>query len=130
MSHHCCVWIDHREARIFHIEADRAEEETIREAGPAHHIHRSSDHLGLGKEGPDPEFLGEVAGALAGETAILIAGPGEARQQFSRFLADKHPQIASRVWDVVAMDHPTDRQIVAAARLAFRAGDRMRGQGR
>lgn len=130
MPRHCCVWIDHREARIFLIEADSVESETINKAGPARHIHRSADHLDLGKLAADPAFLGQVADAIATEGAILIGGPGEAKLQFSHFLRDKRPAIAARVWDVVTMDHPTDGQIVAAARQAFRAGDRMRGQGR
>jgi hypothetical protein len=71
-----------------------------------------------------------VADAIANEAAILIGGPGEAKLQFSHFRRDHRPAIAARVWDVVTIDHPTDRQIVAAARQAFRAGVRMRGEGR
>jgi len=35
---HAVVWIDHKEARIFHVHPEAAEESTI--FSPQHHIHR------------------------------------------------------------------------------------------
>lgn len=68
MSRHRCVWLDHREARILHIAVNKPESETIMVAGPARHIHRSADHLGLEKLHADPAFFGEVADVIADDT--------------------------------------------------------------
>ena len=126
MSHtHVCVWIDHYEAKVYGIAADSSDASAISDRQPHHHIHRSADHLGIGTEPIHPEFLGEVAAALQSAKAILICGPGNARRALSRYLEERHPEIAKRVWEVMPMDHPTEGQIVATARKFFRAADRM-----
>ncbi len=126
MSYHTCVWIDHREARIFHITAKAVETTHIRDHGPAHHLHRKADHVGLGKVGMGEAFLADVSAALGQSKAILIMGPGTAKTDFKHHLDAKHPDIARNVWDVRTADHPTDGQIVAEARTYFHAEDRMR----
>ena len=126
ISHaHVCVWIDHDAAKVFRIGPGTAEEAILHEPGPHHHIHRKADHVGKGKAPPDQAFLDEVAEALAGAGAILIAGPGQARNELAAHLHHHHPAIARRVWGIEPMDHPTDREIVAAARKYFHAADRM-----
>lgn len=125
LHQHVCVWIDHREARVFGIGLETVDEEHIVEAGPLHHIHRKADQVGKGKAEPDQAFLGLVADTLGEARAILIVGPGQARHEFAAYLDQHHPAIAQRVWASKSMDHPTDREIVATARQFFRAADRM-----
>lgn len=124
---HGFAWIDHREARIFAIGRDGSEEHTVHEHGGPKHIHRTADHVHLGKAPPDEVFLGQVADALDGFKAIVIAGPGSTRNELAGFLTEHRPALAKRVWGIEAMDHPTDPQIIAAARKYFRAEDRMHG---
>lgn len=124
-QYHACVWIDHREAKIFAISADTAGEVVVHDHHAPKHIHRKADHVGLGKVPTDPAFLAEVGGLLQGYKAILIAGPGTVRTELAGYLAEHAPQIAKRVWGIVAMDHPTEREIIAAAREYFHAADRM-----
>lgn len=121
------VWIDHREARIFGISKDGSDEHIVHEHGGPRHIHSAADQVHLGKAPPDAKFLGEIADGLEGFKAILIAGPGSARTELAGFLTEHHPALAKRVWGIEPMDHPSDRQIVAAARKYFRAEDRMHG---
>ncbi len=52
-------------------------------------------------------------------------GPGKARTVFKSYLNEQFPSVASNVWDVQTSDHPTDREIIAAARTWFHAQDRM-----
>ena len=125
MSYYMCVWIDHREARVSSIGIDDADLTVVTDNGPVHHIHRKAYYVGLGTVPTDPEFLGEVAKALAPAKAILICGPGKARTELAGYLNDHTPAIAKRVWGIEPMDHPTDREIIAAARTYFRAADRM-----
>jgi stalled ribosome rescue protein Dom34 len=124
---HGFVWIDHREARIFGIGRDGSDEHIVHDRDGPKHIHRTADHVHLGKEPPDENFLGEVADALDGFKAIVIAGPGGTRYELAGFLTEHRPALAKRVWGIEPMDHPTDPQIVAAARKYFRAEDRMHG---
>ncbi|MHB1101616.1 MAG: translational machinery protein [Devosia sp.] len=126
MKHyHACVWIDHREAKVFGIGAEEAGKTEIASQEPRHHIHRKADHVDLGTEPTDHRFLAEVAQALTHAQAILIAGPGRARSELAGYLNEHFPAIGKRVWGVEPMDHPSDGQLIAAARKYFRAADRM-----
>ena len=57
--------------------------------------------------------------------AILIGGPGKARTELAGYLNDKHPALAKRIWAIEPMDHPSDAELVAAARKYFHAATRM-----
>jgi stalled ribosome rescue protein Dom34 len=122
-----CVWIDHREAKIFGIGLDSADESLVRESGPHHHIHRKADHVGEGKALPDAAFLGAVAGAIAHAQALLLAGPGTAKTELAAYLKHRHPELARRIWGVEPMNHPTDPEVIQAARRFFRAAARLHG---
>jgi stalled ribosome rescue protein Dom34 len=124
---HVCVWIDHREARIFGVGVAPSEEEVLRESGPYHRIHRKADQVGQGKEPPDNAFLGEVATALSDARALLLTGPGTAKTELAGYLRRHHPATAEKIWGVEAIDHPTDREIVKAARQFFAKADGMHG---
>lgn len=124
-QYHTCVWIDHREARIFSIEAKTADEIVVRDRHAPRHIHRKADQVSLGKAPPDEAFFAEIAGELRSFKAVLIVGPGTARTELAGFLANYAPAVARRVWSIEPMDHPTEAQIVAAARKYFHAADRM-----
>ena len=123
---HVCVWIDHREAKLFGIGLDTVDEEVLREPGPHRHLHRKADHVGQGKAPPDRDFLNSIAEALFGAKAILILGPGDAKTELAGHLTLNFPAIAKRVWGIEPADHPTDREIVAKARHFFHATDRLR----
>ncbi|MGV8830766.1 MAG: translational machinery protein [Devosia sp.] len=125
MTYHAAVWIDHQQAKVFHLTAQDVEKDALHNGAPAHHIHRKADHVGLGKTQLETAFMKDVAEALTGAQAILLAGPGQARTELLSFLQASYPAIAANVWDNQAMDHPTDGQIVAAARTYFAGADRM-----
>ena len=126
MTHyHACVWIDHREARIFGIGLDEADSAVTANAHATHHIHRKANQVGMGTDKLDHAFLAEVAEKLEPVQAILIAGPGQAKHELAAYLEAHAPILAKRVWGIEAMDHPTDAQLVAAAHKYFKAADRM-----
>lgn len=126
MQHaHGCVWIDHRQARVFGISADGADELVVHDDNAPTHIHRRADSAHLGKAKPNKEFLDQVAGMLTGFRGFIIAGPGTARTELAGFLSERYPALAKKVWGIEPMDHPSDGQIVAAARKYMRAGTRM-----
>ena len=125
MSYHVCVWIDHAEARIYEINRDFEAPKVVSDHSPIHHIHRKADHVGMGTVPASPDYLAEVAKALAAAKAILICGPGKARTELAGYLNEHAPTVAKRVWGIEPMDHPTDREMLAAARKYFRGADRM-----
>lgn len=124
---HGCIWINHREAKVFGIGQTESDSQVIVDHASSKHIHRKADHIGLGKTLMDHDFLKEVAEAAEPFKAIMIAGPGTARTELAGYLAEHYPALAKRVWGIEPMDHPTDGQIIAAARTYFRAADRMHG---
>jgi stalled ribosome rescue protein Dom34 len=126
MTHyHVCVWIDHREARIIGVGLEDNDSEVAANAHAAHHIHRKANQVGLGTEPLDRGFLGQVATLLEPAKAILIAGPGKAKNELAGYLTEHMPAVSKRVWGIEAMDHPSDAQLVAAVRKYFKAADRM-----
>ena len=126
MTHyHALVWIDHQEARIFGIGPEESDLSKIDARSPHHHIHRKADHTGHGTESLDANFLRRVADALASARAIVVAGPGRAKTDLAGFLTEHFPAVAKNIWRIEAMDHPTDGELIAAARKYFHAEDRM-----
>ncbi|MDB5643537.1 MAG: hypothetical protein JWN07_2854 [Hyphomicrobiales bacterium] len=109
MSHfHAAVWIDHREAHVFHFNADEAEKLVLK----AQHT--------VG----DERFLHNVAAALADAGEILITGPASAKTELVKHIAKHDPQVFARVVGVETSDHPTDGQLLAHARHYFESADR------
>jgi len=118
------VWIDHREARVFHVTADKLDELTV--AVPQH-VHRRHPKGESGaKEHPADaqRFFHEVVRSLEGSQHILVVGPSTAKLDFIRYL-HKHAQtLESRVVGIETVDHPTDNQLAAYIKAYFKLDQR------
>jgi stalled ribosome rescue protein Dom34 len=133
MPTHAVVWIDHTEARVFHVQPETAghvQPEPIDETtvlSPQHRIHRHPKGHGEGREHPDDakKFFREVARALDGADAVLIVGPASAKDELLTYLQDHDRMLRAKVVGTETVDHPTDREIVAHARRYFKGSDRM-----
>jgi len=125
MSTHAVIWIDHKEARIFHVHQETVDSKTVLAA--QHHLHRHPKGRGEAGEHPDDahRFFGEAARTLAGVDAILIVGPASAKLEFFRYLHEHDRRLEAKVVGVESADHPTDGEIVTRARECFKATDRM-----
>jgi stalled ribosome rescue protein Dom34 len=125
MPTHAVIWIDHKEARVFHVHPDATDETTV--LAPQHHIHRHPKGRGEAREHPDDthRFFSEVARALDAVDALLIVGPSSAKLEFFRYLNEHERGLASKVVGVESADHPTDGEIIARAKSCFKASDRM-----
>jgi stalled ribosome rescue protein Dom34 len=126
MPTHAVAWIDHTEARVFHVHPDSTEETTV--LAPQHHVHRHPKGRGDAKDHPADaqHFFKEVARTLEGADAVLIVGPSTAKLEFLRYLHEHDRHGESKVVGVESADHPTDGEIVARARSYFVQSDRMR----
>lgn len=114
---HAAVWIDHQQAKIFHVDEHRFEESLIH--APNHHVHK------------DPaaaeQFLHRVAAALENAGEVLVVGPGSAKLAFIKHVHKHHASLGEKIVGVETVDHPTDKQLVSYIRKYFHAEDRMRG---
>jgi stalled ribosome rescue protein Dom34 len=129
MNHfHALVWLDHREAKVFHLNEIEAECERVHSSHPNQHLHHKANAGDSGHAPLDKEFLHRVSQALAHSGAILIAGPGSAKTELTSYIESNAPEIASRVCGVKTVDHPSDGELIALARSFFKANDRMHFQ--
>jgi stalled ribosome rescue protein Dom34 len=119
------VWMDHHEARVFHVSPGGSEEAVV--TAPTHHIHRHPKGATDAHHHPDDmhHFFADIAKALASAEKILIVGPSTAKLQFLRYLHVHVPALEPRVVGIETADHPTDRQLIAHIKHHFGIADRI-----
>ena len=125
-TNHAAVWIDHEEAKIFHVSADSFE--TLNVRAPKHHVHRHPVGMEERRQHPADakRFFEDVVHALLGAREILVVGPSTAKLELIRHLHKHHPALETRVVGIETVDHPTSGQLAAHVRQYFRAVDRLR----
>jgi stalled ribosome rescue protein Dom34 len=117
---HAVVWIDHVQARIFHIGLGGDDEVTLHPHLPTQHLHHKANTAGSGHAAPDKAFLTEVMNAVSDAGEILIIGPAGAKTELAKFLREHHAAIGNRIVAVEPADHPSDGEIVAYAKKHFK----------
>jgi stalled ribosome rescue protein Dom34 len=125
-TRHAAVWIDHQEAKIFHLTAEGFDSSTFE--APRHHVHRHQEATAERNHSADSErFYHQVARALAEVEEVLVVGPASAKLEFIKHVHKHDRALVEKIIGVETVDHPTDNQLVAHARRYFRAADKMRG---
>ena len=119
MSHsHAVVWTDHQSAQVLQFDAAHMQAKKIRT-----HTHYTRQHGSTVRT--EHEFFGEVCAALEGIAEVLVTRTHIALADF-RHYADKHrPHTAARIVGYEVADHPSENELVAAARKYFLKHDRM-----
>lgn len=117
---HAIAWIDHSQARIFHVGRSGDDEIVMHPHLPTQHLHHKANSIGSGHAAPDKEFMAQVTSAISDAGEILIIGPASAKTEFARHLREQHSKIGERIVAVEAADHPSDREIVAYAKQYFK----------
>jgi stalled ribosome rescue protein Dom34 len=125
---HAVVWIDHREARVFHFSAAEVEQLVLRPDHPTKHIHHKANSIGSGHAAADQEFLHAVVLSIADAGAILVTGPGSAKTELVKHIHHHDPKLMKALAGVETLDHPSDAQLVALARHYFKAADHLTSQ--
>jgi stalled ribosome rescue protein Dom34 len=123
--YHAVVWIDHREARIFHFNADEVERLVLHPHEPTLHIHHKANSIGSGHAAEDQDFFHQVAGAVADAGTVLITGPANAKTELVKHIHRHDPKLIERLAGIETVDHPTDASLVAHARHYFKSADRI-----
>lgn len=127
---HAIVWIDHAQARIFHIGLAGKGEMLLHPHLPTRHLHHKANSIGSGHAAPDAAFMAEVANAVGDAGEILIIGPSSAKTELAKYFRKHDPKLADRVVAVEAADHPSDGEIIAYARQHFGMGPARVGTAR
>ncbi len=123
MTHyHAAVWLSHDEARIFYFNADDFEKLHVM----PEHTHQFSGGGKNHKHFENPDYYKAITEKLKQAGEILVTGPGPAKSELMKYLAKHDPALVQKVVGVETVDHPTDKQIVAYARLYYNAADKMR----
>jgi stalled ribosome rescue protein Dom34 len=124
---HAVVWIDRKQARVFHFGVDEADKIVVHPEHPVRDVHHG-DHGDGRRPAEDRSYFDAVANSIADVGAILIVGPSGEKHEFAKYLAEKRPAIRAHVEGVEAVDHPSDGQLLDFARRYVKAADRMRSQ--
>ena len=121
------LWIDHSKAVIVII-SDKGEETKQLESGMEKHVRFSGgsrSEQGGGEDQQDRQFTGHlntyydaVIAQLRDSESILLFGPGEAKGELEKRLANKG--LGGRIVGIETVDKMTDRQIAAKVRQHFR----------
>lgn len=119
MHFHAVVWIDHREARVFHFNASEVESLVIRPDHPTHHLHHKANSIGSGHAREDQDYLHRVATAISDAGAILITGPANAKTELVKHIEKHMPAMRAKIVAVETLDHPTAGELVRHAREKF-----------
>ena len=121
IHNHVAVWLDHKEAHIFHIYGGGSDEATIK--APLQNTHHKHPKGPSGaKEHPDDakRFFHEIARAMESAEEILVVGPSTAKLELVRYIHKNHHALEPKIIGLETVDHPTDPQIVAYARNYFK----------
>jgi stalled ribosome rescue protein Dom34 len=126
--YHAVVWIDHREARVFHFNALEGEKTIVHSHHPHQHLHHKANAGDSGHVSVDNEFLQRVVVALGQAGAILVTGPSSAKTELAAYIKREQPALEERISGIETLDHPSDGELLAHARKFFKADDRMHSQ--
>jgi stalled ribosome rescue protein Dom34 len=120
------LWIDHRKVVIV-IVSDKGEETKQIESGMEKHVRFSGGSRaeeGKADDQRDRQFTGhlntyydEVIAHIGDAESILIFGPGEAKGELEKRLANKG--LGGRIVGIETVDKMTARQIAAKVRQRF-----------
>ena len=121
--YHAAVWIDHNEARIFHVTKSTFDETTVHSEKGHTHLHRKAgaDDGHGGKE--NQAYYHDVVQALSDAEAVLVLGPATAKLELIKHAHRHDPKLEEKIIGVETVDHPTDGQLVAYIRKYFKEAD-------
>lgn len=117
---HAVVRIDHQSAQILQFDAEHVQASKVKA-----HSHHTPQHGSTVRT--QHEFFGHVCDALAGITEVLAVGPSTGLKDFEHYVKKHRGDLSGRIVGWEAVDHPTDKQLIALARQYFLRYDRMAG---
>ena len=120
MTTHVAVWLDHKGARIVHLEPDGSEKMiSLTSRSPDRENQAAADETA--KEPPDDakRFFDEVARSVDDSDKLLLVGPASTKLEFMHYLHAHERALEPKVIAVETIEHPTDAQLVSYAKTYF-----------
>jgi len=114
-ENHVAVWIDHKEAKIYRINAESFDVSKV--VAPHHHVKHKAAEQGTHVDAHG--YFHEIASLLKGASSLLIVGPASAKLDFIRHLQRHEHALEEKICGVETVDHPSDAQFVAYVRHYF-----------
>jgi len=119
---HAVVWIDHKEARIFHFNAETEEHLLLHPQNHRKmHLHHKANSIGGGHSKEDHAYLQSVSEAIGDAKAVLVCGPANEKTELVKHIGAHVPALKSKIKGVEPLNHPTDGELLAHARKFFAA---------
>lgn len=112
---HIVLWMDHSEAKIFHVSENGAQKIVVSSHATGRHLQHKANVTGSGHKGVDTAFFKEVIETFTGNGAILITGPGNAKSEFKNYMIEHRTDLGKRISAVETLDHPSDAELIALA---------------
>ena len=125
---HVAIWIDYREARIFHFNTTDAVHITLHSNNLSLLMHDEANTICHGHETLNQAFLQEIATAVARADEVLIIGKDPPRAELAKHIRRYHGQLNAKILNHETVEHPSDELIITFARNLFGSADSMRPQ--
>jgi len=119
-TQHAVVFIDHQSATVLQFDAEHVEAQKIKAS--SRHTKQHGSQLRT-----EQEFFSHVCDALEGIAEVLAVGPHTGLADFQHYVRKHRSGIARYIVGYQAVDHPSEKQLVALARDFFLKYDRMAG---
>lgn len=117
---HAVLFVDHQSAQVLQFDAEHVQAQKIKT-----HSHHTKQHGSAVRT--EHEFFALVCDALAGIAEVLAVGPHTGLADFEHYVHKHRPALAPKIVAYQAVDHPSEKQLVALARQFFVKHDRMAG---
>ncbi len=123
-NRHAAVWLDHHDAKIFHVDDEGFDVTTLH--APHRHVRRHPSEAEHDHPAEAQKYYHDVAKALEDAEEVLIVGPANAKLELVKHIHAHHHALVPKIVGLETVDHPTDGQFIAYVRRYFRAADRLR----
>lgn len=118
--YHAVAFVDHQSAQVLQFASEQVVERKVHE----HLRFTRQHHSGVRTE---HEFFGQVCDALDGIAEVLVVGGHTGLADFRHYVDKHRPATATHIVGYEVVDHPTENQLVALARVHFAKYDVMAG---
>ncbi|HYC65352.1 MAG TPA: hypothetical protein VEC14_11525 [Reyranellaceae bacterium] len=126
---HAVVWLDEGSARVFKFEAEDVDKARIKANEPHRHVSRRSGNVGEGQGRDNREYFEAILAELDDVDQWLIVGPGDSKKDLQKYVDGHAEELRKKLVGIGPMERPSDGELLAHARAAFRSIDRLASGG-
>jgi len=119
--YHAAIWIDHREACVFHFSPNEVETLVLHPDNPTRHIRHKANSIGSGHATTSPDYLQDVVESVADAGPVLITGPANAKTELVEYIHLHDPRLTKVIAGVEAVAiRPTRNSSLTQENISWR----------